>query len=43
MPTAPSVSGEGTWGDQDIAEGRKLTAISVKIGRSASIAEIRAR
>ena len=34
MPTAASVGGEGTWSDRDIAEGRKLTAISVKTSRA---------
>ena len=44
MPTAPNVAGEGTWSDRDIAEGMRLTAISVKIGRGSNyIAEIRAR
>ena len=50
MPTAPSVGGEGTWSDRDIAEGRKLTAISIKITNYEQrttnrqpIAEIRAR
>ena len=42
MAMAPSVGGEGTWSDQDIAEGRKLTAISLKI-KDTYIAEIRAR
>ena len=43
MPTAPSVGGEGTWSDREIADGRKLTAISVKISDISYIAEIRAR
>ena len=44
MPTAPSVGGEGTWSDRDIAEGRKLTAISVKISTTGvTMAEIRSR
>ena len=44
MPTAPIVSGEGTWSDRDIAEGMKLTAISVKIATNGNfIAKIRAR
>ena len=44
MPTAASVGGEGTWSDRDIVEGRKLTAISVKIGTNGySITGIRAR
>ena len=44
MPMAPSVGGEGTWSDRDIAEGRKLTAISVKIRTGGNfITEIRAR
>ena len=45
MPTAPSVGGEGTWSDRDIAEGRKLTAIGVKKIQLSGrwIAKIRAR
>ena len=44
MPTAASVGGEGTWSDRDIAEGMKLTAISVKIATNGNfIAKIRAR
>ena len=44
MPTTPKVSGEGTWSDRDIAEGMKLTAISVKIATNGNfIAKIRAR
>ena len=44
MPTAASVGGEGTWSDRDIAEGRKLTAISVKISNTDDdITKIRAR
>ena len=50
MPTAASIGGEGTWSDRDIAEGRKLTAISVKFDgysnvktNGYNIAEIRAR
>ena len=31
MAMAPSVGGEGTWSDRETAEGKKLTAISVKI------------
>ena len=34
MSTAPTLGGEGTWSDRDIAEGRKLTAISVKTSRA---------
>ena len=41
MPTAPSVGGEGTWSDRDIAEGRKLTAINVKIYDNGFITNIR--
>ena len=41
---APSVGGEGTWTDRDIADGRKLTAISVKMSASGGhIVKIRAR
>ena len=44
MLTAPIVSGEGTRSDRDIAEGMKLTAISVKIATNGNfIAKIRAR
>ena len=43
MPTTPKVGGEGTWSDRDIAVGRKLTAINVKITRDNYIAKIRAR
>ena len=42
-PTAASAGGEGTWSDRDIAEGRKLTAINVKITRDNYIAKIRSR
>ena len=45
MPTAPTLGGEGTWSDRDIAEGRKLTAIGVKKIQLSGrwIAKIRAR
>ena len=44
MPMAPNIGGDGTWSDRETAEGKKLTAISVKISHSGTtIAKIRAR
>ena len=44
LPMAPTIVGESSWTDRDLTEeGRRLTAIAVKMSHVGLIVEIRAR